>query len=172
MNLIQIIGAIVILFFLPGYTFITMLFPKRGELDLEYDQLYRIGLGMGMSIVIAILVGYVLGYYGLFYANYLWIVFINLSLLFFLVGFYRGGYPYIRRLMGLEMKDKYDRIIKLNLLLKERKKMIRKLEDIERIIKMNPASREYHEKEREKVIKDIENIDKEIDNLRRVVNEI
>ncbi len=172
MNIFQIIGAIIILFFLPGYTFITMLFPKRGELDLEYDQLYRIGLGMGMSIVISILVGYILGYYGFFYSQYLWIVLGNLSLFFFLIGFYRGGYPYIRRLMGLEMENKYDRIIVLSNLLKERKKMIRKLNDVERILKMNPVNREYHERERDEILKDIEKIDKEIDILRRVVDEI
>ncbi len=172
MNILQIIGAIIILFFLPGYTFITMLFPKRGELDLEYDQLYRIGLGMGMSIVISILVGYILGYYSLFYADYLWSVLGNLSLIFFVIGFYRGGYPYVRRLFGLEMKDKYDRIIILSNLLKERKKMLRKLEDVERILKMHPVNKEYHEKEREKILKEIEKLDEKIDTLRRVVDEI
>ena len=172
MNILQIIAAIIVLFFLPGYTFINMLFPKRGELDLEYDQLYRVGLGMGMSIVISILTGYVLGYYGLFYSDYIWIALLNLSLIFFLIGFYRGGYPSVRNLMGLEEEDRYDRMILLSNLLKERKIMIKKLGEIERIIKLHPANKEYHEKEREEILQEIRKLDEKIESLRRVLNEI
>ncbi len=169
MNVLQVIAAVLMLFFLPGYTLINMLFPKRGELDLEYDQLYRIGLGMGMSIVIAILVGYILGYTALFYASYIWIALINLTLIFFVIGFYRGAYPTIRKWMGLEEEDKYDKLIQLDELLKERKKLIKKLEEIERIIKINPKRREYYEKKRDEILKEIEEIDKKIDILKEVV---
>ncbi len=172
MNILLTIAAIFVLFFLPGYTFITMLFPKRGELDLEYDQLYRIGLGMGMSIVISILAGYILGYLALFYASYLWITLINLSIIFYLIGFYRGGYPTIRKFLGLEKEDKYDRLIYLQELLKERKKLMKKLEEVERIMKMGAVNKEYHEKKRKELLKSIEELDEKIEKERGVLDEV
>ncbi len=173
-NVLQVIAAVFVLFFLPGYTFINMLFPKRGELDLEYDQLYRIGLGMGMSIVIAILTGYVLGYLALFYSVYIWAALLNLSLLFFLIGFFRGGYPTIRRWMGLENEDKHDKVIMLEDLLKERKVQVKKLGELERLLRINPKSkqREKWEEERKNVLKEIREIDEKIEKLKGVVDEI
>ena len=172
-NVLQVIAAVLVLFFLPGYTFINMLFPKRGELDLEYDQLYRIGLGMGMSIVISILVGYVLGYLSLFYDIYLWIVLLNLTILFFVVGFVRGAYPTIRIWLGLEEEDRYDKIIMLNELLKERKELVKKLGEIERLIRLNPKSKKRgdYEKERKEVLKKIRALDERIDKMKGVVDE-
>ncbi len=169
---LQVIAAVLMLFFLPGYTFINMLFPKRGELDLEYDQLYRIGLGMGMSIVIAILVGYILGYAALFYASYIWIALINLTVVFFIIGFFRGGYPTLRKWFGLEKEDKYDKLILLDETLKERKKKIRELEEIERLIKLNPKRREYYDEKRNKVLKEIRELDDKIETLKGVVDEV
>ena len=169
LHALQIIAAILMLFFLPGYTFINMLFPKRGELDLEYDQLYRIGLGMGMSIVISILVGYILGYSALFYANYIWIALINLTVLFFLVGFYRGGYPILRKWLGFEEDDKYDRLVELEHLLKERRRKIKELEEIERVMRVNPRRRGEYEEKRREVVKEIRALDERIDELKVVV---
>ncbi len=173
-NVLQVLAAVFVLFFLPGYTFINMLFPKRGELDLEYDQLYRIGLGMGMSIVIAILTGYVLGYLALFYAIYIWAALLNLTLIFFLVGFFRGGYPTLRRWMGLEEEDKYDKLIILEDLLKERKVQVKKLGELERLLRINPKSknREKWENERKEVLKKIRELDERIDKMKGVVDEI
>ena len=172
-NVLQVIAAVFVLFFLPGYTFINMLFPKRGELDLEYDQLYRIGLGMGMSIVIAILTGYVLGYLALFYAIYIWAALVNLSIVFFIIGFLRGGYPTIRKFMGLEKEDKNDMIILLDEMLRERKRLVKKLGELERLIKLNPKSksREKWEEERKKVLKEIRALDEKIDKMKGVVDE-
>ncbi len=172
MNILQVIGAVLMLFFLPGYTFINMLFPKKGELDLEYDQLYRIGLGMGMSIVIAILTGYILGYTSLFYGKYIWLALINLTGIFFIIGFYRGGYPTLRKWFGLEEKDKYDRLIMLDELLKERKRKIKELEEMERMIRLNPRRRDYYEEKRRGILEDIREIDDKIEKLKGVVNEV
>ncbi|EDY36402.1 hypothetical protein ABOONEI_392 [Aciduliprofundum boonei T469] len=172
MNVLQVIGAVLMLFFLPGYTFINMLFPKKGELDLEYDQLYRIGLGMGMSIVIAILTGYILGYTSLFYGKYIWFALINLTGIFFIVGFYRGGYPTLRKLFGLEDKDKYDRLIMLNELLKERKRKIKELEEVEKMIRLNPRRRDYYEEKRREILEEIREMDDKIERLKGVVNEV
>ncbi len=173
-NVLQVLAAVFVLFFLPGYTFINMLFPKRGELDLEYDQLYRIGLGMGMSIVIAILTGYVLGYLALFYAIYIWLALLNLTILFFIVGFVRGGYPTIRRWLGLEKEDRHDKLILLEDLLRVRKEKIKKLGELERLIRINPKSksRSKWEEERKKVLGEIRDIDDRIEKLKGVLDEI
>ena len=172
MNVLQVIGAVLILFFLPGYTFINMLFPKRGALDLEYDQLYRIGLGMGMSIVIAILTGYILGYTSLFYGKYIWLALISLTAIFFIIGFYRGGYPTLRKWFELKGKDKYDRLVMLDQLLKERKRKIKGLEEVERMIKINPRRRDYYEEKRKKILDEIREIDEKIEKLKGVVDEV
>ena len=47
--------------FLPGYTLIQAMFPRKGELDEEFDVLYRVTLGMAMSICVVILIGFILG---------------------------------------------------------------------------------------------------------------
>ncbi|NPA75895.1 MAG: DUF1616 domain-containing protein [Euryarchaeota archaeon] len=171
-NPLQVIAAIFVLFFLPGYTFINMLFPKPGELDLEYDQLYRIGIGMGMSIVISILSGYVLGYLALFYAEYIWLVLLNLSVIFFLIGFYRGGYPTLRRFLGLEKEDRHDKLILLKDLLEERKEELKKLKEAEQLIRLDPKHSERYEGKRKEALKKIAEIDEKIDKLKGVLDEV
>ena len=66
-NLRVIFGLLLVLF-IPGYLLIAIMFPRTGELDEEFDGLYRITLGMAMSICIVILVGFILGNPGLGYA--------------------------------------------------------------------------------------------------------
>ena len=52
--------AFPLVLFLPGFTLINLLFPRKGELDREYDALFRIALGFVMSIVILVLLGFAL----------------------------------------------------------------------------------------------------------------
>jgi hypothetical protein len=97
-SLLQVIAGTAIVFFVPGYALVTMLFPRRGELDPEYDVVYRLALGMGLSIVIAILVGFALNSIssedqGYVYAGPLWTVLLSLTAVFVVTGWYRGAYP-------------------------------------------------------------------------------
>jgi len=97
-NPLQVLAGIAFVFFLPGYTLVNMLFPRRGELDPEYDVVYRIALGMGLSIVVAILVGFMLNAissegHGYVTAGPLWAVLVSITLVFILVGWFRGAYP-------------------------------------------------------------------------------
>ncbi len=97
-NPVQVVAGVVLVFFLPGYTLVNMLFPRKGELDPEYDQVYRIALGMGLSIVIAIMVGFGLNAlssegHGLVTAGPLWAVLLSITAIFVLIGWYRGAYP-------------------------------------------------------------------------------
>ncbi len=97
-GLLQAFAGILIVFFLPGYTLVCMLFPRRGELDPEYDVVYRVALGMGLSIVIAIFVGFVLNAMSTDEEGYvtavpLWISLLSLTGIFLAGGWFRGAYP-------------------------------------------------------------------------------
>lgn len=97
-NILQVVAGILLVFFLPGYTLVNMLFPRRGELDPEYDQVYRATLGMGLSIVISIIVGFGLNAissegHGFVTAGPLWTVLLSITVIFTFIGWFRGAYP-------------------------------------------------------------------------------
>ena len=105
--------ALLLVLFLPGYTLIMAMFPRKNELDEEFDTLYRVTLGMAMSICVVILIGFVLGNPGLGNApawegisdgekGWFQTFFVATSLLaatalFFAAGWYRGAYPWLAR---------------------------------------------------------------------------
>jgi len=62
--MIDIILVLVVVFFLPGFFLVNALYPRKGELDKDYDALYRITLGLVMSVVIVIIVGFLLNAFG------------------------------------------------------------------------------------------------------------
>jgi len=100
MSLIQVLAGLAIVFFLPGYTLVCLLFPRKGELDPEYDVVYRVALGMGLSIVIAIFVGFALNAMsteeqGYVSAGPLWASLLSITGLFFLGGWFLGAYPWM-----------------------------------------------------------------------------
>ncbi len=97
-SILQVVAGVAIIFYVPGYTLVNLLFPKRGELDPEYDFIYRSAIGMGLSVVIAILVGFVLNSMSTEDHPYvtsapLWTVLLSLTAIFVLAGWYRGAYP-------------------------------------------------------------------------------
>jgi hypothetical protein len=110
-NWIRVVAGLLLVLFLPGYTLIQAMFPRRGELDEEFDTLYRVTLGMAMSICVVILIGFVLGNPSLGSApdwggwsdgdkGYFQTFFITVSLtaatlLFFGIGWFRGAYPWM-----------------------------------------------------------------------------
>jgi len=97
--------AFPLVLFLPGFTLVNLLFPRKGELDREYDALYRITLGIVMSIVVVVLLGFFLQALGedaqgmgYFTSATLWPALSGLTIAFFLVGWWRGAYPILGRL--------------------------------------------------------------------------
>src|SRR3989304_3512025 len=91
--------------FLPGYPLVNLLYPRKGELDREYDVLYRITLGIVMSIVVVVLLGFFLQALGVnpegmgyFTGVNLWVGLSGLTIAFFLGGWWRGAYPILGRL--------------------------------------------------------------------------
>lgn len=110
-NYLRVIAGLLLVLFLPGYTLIQAMFPRKGELDEEFDVLYRVTLGMAMSICVVILIGFILGNPSLGNApdwdglsdgekGYFQTFFVTLSLIlttliFFAAGWYRGAYPWM-----------------------------------------------------------------------------
>ena len=96
--------GIPLVLFLPGYTLVNLLFPRKGELDREYDALYRITLGIVMSIVVLVLLGFALNAVspstgmGYFTGPNLWVSLTVLTVVFFVAGWWRGAYPPLGRL--------------------------------------------------------------------------
>lgn len=103
--MLQTLLAFPLVLFLPGFALVNLLFPRKGELDREYDALYRITLGIVMSIVVVVLLGFVLQALGLtaagtgfFAPAYLWPSLSLLTLAFFVGGWWRGAYPVLGRI--------------------------------------------------------------------------
>ena len=104
-DILRIIASIFLIFFIPGFFLVQALFPRRNELDEEYDFLYRIVLGVVLSIVITTLDGFILGSLGINPATnkgywdtpYIFGSLIGISVVLFLIGWYRGAYPLLGR---------------------------------------------------------------------------
>lgn len=100
--ILNTIVAFLLTFILPGYTLVNAVFPSKGELDDDFDLIYRITFGIGMSVVITILVGFSLGIaplinLGTGYFDYLnvLITLSSLTLIFFVIGWWRGAYRWM-----------------------------------------------------------------------------
>jgi hypothetical protein len=107
----RLIIGIFLLYFLPGYTIVQFLFPRKGEFDQEWDILYRIVFSIGVSMVVVILIGWVLGAIppdpvtgkGYFQGSATGFPYIELSIIlvsavFFVAGWYRGAYPWLGKI--------------------------------------------------------------------------
>jgi len=109
-NPLQVLLALLLIFFLPGFTFVKALFPRKEELDEEFGRLYQIVLGIGMSIVIMILVGIVLGSLpltngrGQFTSTNIILLLSVITILLFIIGIFRGSYPLLTDFVKRRMK--------------------------------------------------------------------
>lgn len=105
LNPFQVLLGLLLIFFLPGFTFIKALFPKKEELDKEFGTLYQVVLGIGMSIVIMIIVGIVLGSMpltngkGQFTSVNIILMLSVITILLFIIGIFRNSYPGLTKLL-------------------------------------------------------------------------
>ena len=97
---LRLLATVIMVMFLPGYLLVNTLFPARGQLDVEMDQLYRIGIGMVFSIFITIADGIFLNTLGTDSTGHgyitgpnLWITLSIITAFLFILGWYRGAYP-------------------------------------------------------------------------------
>jgi len=174
LEVLRIILGLLLIFFLPGYLLVKVLFPGKNELDKEYNLVYEIGLGMGLSIVINILDGFFLGSLhqlaglrlvdgaekGYFDTPYILSSLLVICLLLFFAGWYRGAYPWMGRLhpsltrvsaseKPQARRERMDNLIKeLWDLSREREKLRREVHDFERKSRAHGSSMKVHYRKR------------------------
>lgn len=182
-DLIRVIAGLAIILFLPGYTLVNSLFPRKGELDPQFDFVYRAVLGMGLSIVIAILVGFILNAFSTEAHPYvtegpLWAILLSLTGAFVLVGWLRGAYPAAGLIhpalyrphsipgvpqgkpYGYKKKTRMDR------LLLERESLISDIKVFtDRSSTSNPQRRLYYRKRIEQAMERVARINSELDKV-------
>jgi hypothetical protein len=196
LEILQIIAGLFVLFFLPGYTFTIALFPRKGELDKEYDGLYKVSMGVAMSIVLVILTGFGLNslgvyrtstgdYMGYVQAHFLLAAFLGESALFFLIGWYRGGFPFMGRLhpklarmprpepgMIEVPPDREKYLSGLDRLGRHREKVKKEITDCERREKLGTGKmREYYRKKVDDKQKELRVINEEIEKVEQKISE-
>lgn len=101
--LLAVVGLLFV-FLVPGFLLTYALFPRKGEMDREYDLVYRLGLGVVLSIAVVVLLGFGLNAVppdpwgmGAVTAPSLWAGTLALSALFLFLGWYRGAHPWLAR---------------------------------------------------------------------------
>jgi len=162
----RVIGALVLLFFLPGFLLINALYPRKGELDREYDALYRVTLGIVLSIAVTVFWSFFLNSLGVNEATGLGYVvgpniaggLIGLSAAFFALGWWRGAYPWMARVHPalarvpkpgpgeLLTEDERDHRVRLKLqqLAEKREALRRAIKDAERRMRLQSADAQSH----------------------------
>ncbi len=183
--MIDILLVLVAAFFLPGFLLVNALFPRKGELDKDYDILYRITLGIVMSVVIAILVGFVLNAFepdpetskGYFRAEIIWPILIVLAVILFFIGWFRGAYPSMGKIhpsllrlskrepqsVIVDLKEDKDTLLAFRDLSERREKERKRLKNYERRAKLQTGEmRKRTENRILEIQKELEEIDKEL----------
>ena len=192
---LSIIPALLLLFFLPGWTLVNLLFPRKGELDREYDLLYRLTLGIVMSVVVTILYGFGLNslgvapgppppapQFGYFNAGNLWSGLTAITAVFFVVGWWRGAYPVLGRLhpklarvpppdkhsMAAELEHDKATLSKLRTLAAEREKLRRRIKDYDRRVELHTGdAKEHYTRQRNDAKARLREVDAELKALER-----
>lgn len=182
---IRIAIGLLLVFFFPGFTLMRLLFPRAEELDTEMGLLFQAVLGAVMSVVISVLVGFVLGSPILqgFIALNIWLSLGGMSILFFVLGWYRGAYQFLGKLHPkLERPLPETDIVEYNLgplesetllefqkLTKERFKLRRDIKTYDRKSRVQTKSMmEYYKKKSIKAQKRLNEIDNRIKELEKL----
>ena len=183
----RVIGALVLLFFLPGYLLINALYPRKGELDREYDTLYRLTLGFVLSIAVTVFWAFFLNSLGVNASGFGDVTapniaagLIGLSVVFFVLGWWRGAYPWMVRvhpslarlpkpgpgeLLTEEERDHRVRI-KLQELAERREALRRSIKDAERRMRLQSTeAKSYYETVRDKSRAELKTLEAELRKL-------
>jgi len=182
--------AVLLLFFLPGFLLVNALFPRKGELDREYDALLRLTLGIVMSIVVTVLFGFGLNAFGVnpdtglgsFTADNMWIGLSAISFGLFWLGWWRGAYPALARVspalariprpepQSVLAGDAGDRraLLRLRNLAADREALKRRIKDYERRISLHSGDAKAHYvRKRDEAQVDLRKVDTELRELER-----
>lgn len=185
-NPLQVIYGFVLVLFLPGFTLIQMLFPRKGELDEEFDMLYRITLGIAMSMVVVIISGFFLAHpdVALFKEPYLSITLLSFSAAFFAGGWFRGAYPWLGKIHPslyriapkvapttddlVPGKEITPTLVELRRLARDRQDIRKKVKEIERKARISsPSLKRYWESRKTVFLQDLKDIEKKIGDLEK-----
>jgi hypothetical protein len=188
LELLRITGALLLLFFIPGFLMVQAMFPRRGELDADFDWLYRLTLGIGLSIVLTILVCFGLNALGVnpdtgmgyVTAIPITITLLLLSLAFFAVAWFRGAFPFLGRLHPALIRfpprdpkmedipylaDKRRRF-RHQELERRRFSLIKEISGEERLAESHAGDqKQYYERRRRQLLQELADIEKEIREL-------
>jgi len=191
-NPLQVAFGLILIFFLPGYLLVKALFPGKNELDKEYNVIYEVGLGMGLSIVIAILDGFLLGslhqligfrtvdgrQVGYFDTPYIVTSLLLICLILFLAAWYRGAFPWMGRIhpslarvpaseKPQARKERMDKlIIRIWDLSRRREKLRRELRDSSRKARTHgPEMKAHYKKKEDDVRAELAKVDAEMKEL-------
>jgi hypothetical protein len=182
---LRVVVALVLTFFLPGYLLVNVLYPRKGELDREYDGLYRVTLGIVLSIAVTVLWDFLLNSLGVNAStNFGFVVGANiaagllgLSLLFFVLGWWRGAYPWMARLhpslartprpapgdLFAEQDQDARTRMKLEDLAERRERLRKTIKDYERRMRLqSPDARAHYVGKRDDARRDLKKVEAEI----------
>ena len=182
-NELQAAVGLLLIFFIPGFTLIRVLFPRKEELNPEYGLLYQIALGMVMSFVIVVLLGFFLTSMtkptggGYFDPATLWSSLGGLSIILFVIGWWRGAYPILGKVhpsllrFAVPVDDTLPKDRKVaaeyRKLASERQTLLREARMHERKASTTSGeSREHHLEEKQSRLEAIAEIDARLDRLR------
>jgi hypothetical protein len=174
MTFLETLWAILVfcfMLFMPGFTFIRAIFPRKGELGGDYDNLYQFILSIVVSVLILVMVGFMLDVLsdvageGLVRRNYILGTLAVLCGLFFLTGWWRGSYPFMGKLhpalkrhhqpliLGIVTARKRQAVLaKMDRLTEEIVKVRHDIADCERKISLTKGAERIHYSEKRKVL--------------------
>lgn len=183
----RVIGALVLLFFLPGYLLVNALYPRKGELDREYDALYRLTLGIVLSIAVTVFWSFILNSLGVQESGLGYVVgpniaggLVGLAAVFFALGWWRGAYPWMARLHPalarvpkpgpgeLLTEEERDHRVRLQLqeLAEKRESLRRAIKDAERRMRLQSAdARQHYEDLRDRSRAELKAVEMELKKL-------
>lgn len=188
LGVLRVLAALILVFVLPGLLLVNVLYPRRGELDREYDTLYRLTLGIVLSIAVTVLWGFALNALGVNAATGLGYVqapeiaegLVGLSVLFFVLGWWRGAYPWMARVHpslarvpktgpeSLLTDDEKDHRVRMKLeeLAESRERLRRTIKDYERRMQLQSSdARSHYEEKRDAARAELKRVETELRKL-------
>ena len=188
LGFLRVVAALVLTFVLPGLLLVNVLYPRRGELDRDYDFLYRITLGIVLSIMVTVLWGFFLNSlgvepgtgFGYVRTPYIAAGLIGLSLLFFVLGWWRGAYPWMARIHpalarvpkaapgSLLTEEERDHRVRMKLeeLATSRERLRRTIKDYERRMQLHSSdARSHYEQKRDEARAELKRVETELRKL-------
>lgn len=165
------------MFFLPGILLVYAIFPRKNELHERDDIIYRITLGIALSIGIFVFTGFLFGGIippdpntkkGYFVANNIYLSLISITIIFFLIAWYRGAFPILGR--GVKPTNKYllpknDRD-KLDELMGEWDKLSKKIRKYDKLIVEHPYDKQLFELKKAESRKRMKEINEQIKHIK------